>query len=192
MRKSQDQGGFTLIEMMAVVIIFSLLAALVAPRVGSMTGRDLSLQAEELADQFELARQRAVVTGIPHRVSLDLEQGTYGVEWARGAAEPAPDPEPQVFGAAQPPLDLSPPPVPQLRFGPIPGKLGETHQLGDDIEFTAIDTPEGVVDNGHFDLRFEIDGTATGATIHLDNQLGRTVALEVLPLADRVRVRFED
>ena len=31
--------------------------------------------------QLELARQRAIVTGIPHRVYIEIEDGAYRIEW---------------------------------------------------------------------------------------------------------------
>ena len=67
--------GFTLIEMIAVVAIMALLIALVAPGLGTLSGRRLQHTAEALAGSLELARQRTVITGIPHRVRIDLPNG---------------------------------------------------------------------------------------------------------------------
>ena len=67
-------AAFTLIEMLAVVALMGLMAAFVVPNLGSLQNRRLHAQARELAAQFELARQRSVVTGIPHRMWMDLER----------------------------------------------------------------------------------------------------------------------
>ena len=60
-----------------MVAIFALMAGLIAPRVGALTARTLHQRAERIVAQLELARQRAVVTGIPHRLLIDLDEGGY-------------------------------------------------------------------------------------------------------------------
>src|SRR5437867_13177072 len=93
--------GFTLIEMIAVVAIMALLIALVAPGLGTLSGRRLQHTAEALAGSLELARQRTVITGIPHRVRIDLEAATWCLEWKVSDAEDRGE-EP----VEPPPLDL--------------------------------------------------------------------------------------
>jgi type II secretion system protein H len=75
------RAAFTLIEMIAVVAIFALLAAFVAPNLGILSSRRLEQEAQRLSGQLELARQRTVVTGIPHRLAIDLDRGSY---WLNG------------------------------------------------------------------------------------------------------------
>ena len=58
MRLRARGSGFTLIEIMAAVAIFALLAGLIAPRVGALTSRTLHQRAERIAGRLELARQR--------------------------------------------------------------------------------------------------------------------------------------
>ena len=87
MRSPRRRAGFTLIEMMAVVAIFALLAGFVAPNLGLLSSRRLQQQAEQISAQLELARQRAIVTGIPHRLAIDLEGGSYWLEWYVTEAE---------------------------------------------------------------------------------------------------------
>ena len=83
-RPRPGSAGFTLIEMLAVVAIFSLLVAIVAPNIGRLSGRTLQAAADDLAARLELARQRAVVTGVPHRLWIDLDQASYRLERAMG------------------------------------------------------------------------------------------------------------
>ena len=73
--------------MLAVVAIFALLAAFVAPNLGLLSSRRLQQQAERISAQLELARQRAIVTGIPHRLAIDLDRGSYWLEWFVTQAE---------------------------------------------------------------------------------------------------------
>jgi prepilin-type N-terminal cleavage/methylation domain-containing protein len=56
--------GFTLIEILAVIAIFALLAGILAPRIGSITGRNLGQSAKRISTRIDLARQRAALTGI--------------------------------------------------------------------------------------------------------------------------------
>ena len=191
MQRNRARTGFTMIEMMAAVVLFALLAAMVGPRISALTSRDLRREAEELAHLMELGRQRAVVTGISHRVVLDLEEGSYTLEWAP-AADPELEIEPAGAGDAPIEIDLAAPVKDRVAFEPLPGMLGDTVLMHQDIAFSAVETDQGWIELGQVDVEFASDGTAAAATIHLDNEVGRHLILEVRPLADRVRIRERD
>jgi prepilin-type N-terminal cleavage/methylation domain-containing protein len=193
-------AAFTLIEIMAVVVLFALFAAIVAPRVAAIGGRELRQRAEDIAAQLELARQRSVVTGVRHRVWFDLEAQRYRVEWM-----PAPPEEPSEAPARvrpsladlrnpgfalpeQAPLSLSPPAEVEREWQPVPGESGGVARLEDSLRFEGVETPEGWIDVGDAAVDFETDGTATPAQIHLVDEDGRGIVLEVLPLAEGVRI----
>ncbi len=191
MRRGQARAGFTLIEMMAAVTLFALLAALVGPRVAALTSRDLRREAEELGRLMELGRQRAVVTGIPHRVLLDLDDVSYTLEWAPGT-----EPEPELTPTSPPyeraVLDLRAPYADERSFEPLPGMLGDTVLMADEIVISGVKTPEGTLERGQVEVTFETDGTTSAAAVFLENEVGRSLLLDVLPLADRVRIRDVD
>ena len=69
--------GFSLIEMLAVVLIFALMAMFVLPNFESVRSRALGHAAERIASRLELARQRTIVTGVPHRLWIDLDDDSY-------------------------------------------------------------------------------------------------------------------
>jgi len=192
-RRRRARLGFTLIEMMAAVALFALLAAMVGPRVAALTSRDLRREAEELGRLMELGRQRSVVTGIPHQVLLNLDESSYTLEWAP-AAEPEPDVEPGTPepALAQGPLDLAAPYAEEIAFEPLPGMLGDTVLISDEVVIAGVDTEQGYLQSGEVTVRFEVDGSATAAEVFLENEAERTLVLDVLPLADRVRIRDED
>jgi prepilin-type N-terminal cleavage/methylation domain-containing protein len=186
-------GGFTLIETIAVVAIFGLLVAVVAPGLGTLTGRGLQDAADALAARLELARQRTVMTGIPHRVFVDLDGAAYRLEWlvtdAEERGEDAPlRPEPPDL-RGQTPLPLEAPRDETRSFRPLPGMLGRDEVLEDSLAFRGIETPEGWIDEGEASIEFAPDGTAEYGTLVLDHESGRSLAVEVLPLAEAVRVR---
>jgi prepilin-type N-terminal cleavage/methylation domain-containing protein len=192
-RRGRARAGFTLIEMMAAVALFALLAAMVGPRVAAITARDLRREAEELGRTMELGRQRSVVTGIPHQIRLDLDEVSYTLEWAPGQGEPAAAAPAGANGLEQRgPLDLSAPYEAELAFEPLPGMLGDTVLISDDVVISGVETSEGYLERGQVAIRFETDGTATSAAVFLGNEADRSLVLDVLPLADRVRIRDEE
>ena len=149
--------GFTLIELMAVVALFALLAGLIAPRVGSLTHRTLRQRAEQMAADLELARQRAVVTGVTHRVLVDLEAGGYRIEWLATEAEAQglePEPVAPLDLRGQAPIPLEAPLAELREYRPVPGKLGDFVQLEDSLALAGVETPGGWIDRGEASVEF--------------------------------------
>jgi type II secretion system protein H len=181
-------GGFTLIELMAVVAIFALLAAIALPNLGIRGWRLLDSEARRLAATLEFARARAVMTGVPHRVLLDLDGSAYRLEWQgppAGADEDLADSPPPPPDPAQ--VELSPPANAENDFQPLVGSLGEVSLLDEEVTVASLETPEGVFESGTVQIVFEGDGTAEPATLVLANRAGQRIALHVDPLADSVR-----
>jgi len=178
--------------MIAVILIMGLLIALVAPGIGTLSGRRLQSTAEQLSAALELARQRTVMTGVPHRLHLDLDAATWRLEsWVsdaeeRGEEEAPPPPPLDVRGVT--PLDLRPPHGPERSFRPLPGRLGRDEALDDSLSFAGVQTDDGFADRGQAAVEFSTDGTAPYTEILLDDDSGRRLAIEVLPLAESVRV----
>lgn len=192
--QAQPPTGFTLIEILAVIAIFALLAGLLAPRVGAIGGRSLRQSAEKITAQIELARQRAVVTGVPHRLLVDLDEGGYRVEWKVSEAraegrEPEPPAALDLRGSS--PIPMAPDLGEEIAFRPVPGRSGRFAWLEDSLAFGGIETPEGFTERGDAAIEFDYDGTATDTSLFIDGEEGRTLVLRVLPLADVVRIHEE-
>jgi len=183
--------AFTLIELLAVVAIFGLMAALIVPNMGLLQSRTLRAEAEQIANRLELARQRTIVTGKPHRLTIDLDESNYILEWLAAdetAVEVASQPE---YGGAVPgasPLSLAPDRTASASFRPLPGLFGKRKWLEDGIFFARVETDQGEANRGRTTIEFENDGTTDGATIVLENEDGDALFVEVAPLADAVRV----
>jgi prepilin-type N-terminal cleavage/methylation domain-containing protein len=186
------RSGFTLIEMLAVVAIFALMAAFIGPNIGFVSRRALGHEADRLAAHLELARQRSVATAIPHRVYFDLDGHAYRLESLRsegeegGKAEAPPEPTDLLSGA---PLPLSAPREQERKYQPLPGMLGRFNRLDEDVSFAGLETPESWIEAGDAFVAFERDGTTTYTIVVLDTEDGEALELEILPLADAVRVR---
>jgi prepilin-type N-terminal cleavage/methylation domain-containing protein len=180
--------GFTLLEVLAVLLIASILMYFMVPNMSILQNRELPAQAKRVAAKIDLGRQRAVMTRIPHRIFIDLDAGTYGLEW-EGSGEVTETASDVLDPSA--PLSLEPPPLREHVFGPLPGLGGHIEDLGKEIAFVRIETEGGSVRNGEAFVHFERDGTASPAKIVLDDSEGRQLSLEILTLADSVRILDE-
>jgi type II secretion system protein H len=188
MRRSR--GGFTLIEILAVLTILGLMAAFVLPNMGGFRRRALHNEAKQIAAQLELARQRAVVTGVPHRLWLELDQAEYRLEWlAEDPDEAAPAAPDELDVNGNTPISLAAPPARTLEYRPIPGNFGRIQVVSDPFYFEGVETPAGRVTRGEVAVEFSRDGSADYTEIYLVDAAGDRVALDVHPLDERVQIR---
>jgi type II secretory pathway pseudopilin PulG len=184
-----------LIEMLAVVAILALVAGIVLPGLGVTSGRALRYEAQRLAADLELARERSAMLGVPHRISIDLDGGTWRTEWfvteaeALGEVEPADAPlagEPEDEDGR---LDLAPPRGEEADYYPAPTSGGRDTRLEANAVFLRIDTSAGPVTRGRVAVIFERDGSTDPVSIVLRDEDGREVALDVEALDEVVRLR---
>jgi len=72
--------GFTLVEMLLVVIVGMILAGVMVPNTPSLDDQVIVADANILAADLEFAQARAIATGQSHRVIFDVRKNTYSVE----------------------------------------------------------------------------------------------------------------
>ncbi len=192
----QPRHGFTLIEMMAVVAIFALLAAFVAPQVGRITGRGLQRSAHDIGSQVQLARERTILTGTPHRLLLDLESQGYRLEqWTTEALATGQDPDedaPVVAIPGQRVIELAAPRDEERDWYPVAGRLGSFVWLDDGLRIAAVERAGDVAETGDVGVAFAWDGTTEPTLITLTDDGERQIEVDVLPLADAVRIVHVD
>lgn len=75
--RCRQHAGFSLLELMVVVMIIGLIAALAAPRI-FVGGKGLAMRkaVREINGIFRLARSQAIATGVPATVTINLSENT--------------------------------------------------------------------------------------------------------------------
>ncbi|MGE4606318.1 MAG: prepilin-type N-terminal cleavage/methylation domain-containing protein [Myxococcota bacterium] len=194
-------AGFTLLEILAVLLIGALLMSFMVPNLSALDSRALQSEAQKLVALIDLGRQRSVVTGSPHRLVIDIEHGRYGLEWERtdpSAETQRPAPDDLTYASDDPlftrsdRISLAPPASAESAFAPLPGLMGRVEPLPHKIEFTGVETSGGWVNLGEVIVRFERDGSSSFSEIVLADSGGHEAHLEILPLADSVRIVYEE
>jgi prepilin-type N-terminal cleavage/methylation domain-containing protein len=193
--RSRRSDGFTLVELLAVMLILAMLAAVVIPGLSILGARPLHAAAQRLASDLEFARVRSVLLGVPHRVVIDLDGGAWHVEWlvtkaeALGQERASDASADEESGGGRHHLDVSAPRGEAPEYRPVPASVGATTALEDDLVFSEIDTSQGPVNHGTVAVGFERDGTADPIQIVLADARGHVVSVDVEPLEEAVAVR---
>tara|TARA_Y100000590_G_scaffold433207_1_gene550010 strand:- start:2845 stop:3471 length:627 start_codon:yes stop_codon:yes gene_type:complete len=78
--RQQKEGGFTLIELMVVMLMLGLISAFALPSISSFFRVSLNTVTRKFAGQVKDTFNSAVLTGRVHRIVYDLEEKKYWVE----------------------------------------------------------------------------------------------------------------
>ncbi len=82
-------AGFTLIELVIVMVLLAIAAALVAPHMSSFfRGRVLNSEARRLLALTYYGQSRAVAEGVPVLLWINAQQSSYGLVTQSAASEP--------------------------------------------------------------------------------------------------------
>lgn len=79
-------GGFTLIELMASILVMSIVVALAIPALGTWTGSDVRRASGQVASTLRYVFEESTIRRTPMRVAFNLDRGTYWVEETTGVA----------------------------------------------------------------------------------------------------------
>ena len=156
-------AGFTLLEVVLVVLIIGVVLAVAFPKFRNIGGGDLKLEARTLIGRVQGLYGEAAFTRRPHRLVLDLDEERYSAEVMNPGTN------------AYVPVDTSFMPPIQLPSG---------------IELKDVTTARaGKREEGKAEIRFDPMGEVEFATIHLEDRNGDVLTLEVNPLTGRVAVK---
>jgi prepilin-type N-terminal cleavage/methylation domain-containing protein len=180
--------AFTLIELLAVLLIMGLVAGITLPNLSLGSERAVLGAAQQLGADLSFARQRAVATGSTHRVVIDLDAAAWWMEqWPKAAAPEDAAPAAPTGGRRE--IQMAAPQSAALDFEPLPPPFGRRRSLPGDVGFESVETPAaGVVSGGQLALLFESDGSADPASFLLVNAQHDAVRLEMPRLADEIRI----
>ncbi len=160
-------GGFTLLELVMVIAILALAAALVFPHLPSLGGNDLKVSARRLAGAIRYLNDQAVATKTGYRMRIVPGDGTIDIQRVEAATSGTDKP------ASPPKLD------PFL----------QEQLLADGVTVSDVVTGrEGKKSAGEVVLTFGMGGLNDYAAIHLKGSDDRQYTVRAYPSTGRVRV----
>lgn len=179
-------GGFTLIETIAVVLLIALVAAAAIPNLGLRSGRATLQEAESLGALLSFGRQRAVMTGRPQRVILDLDTQRYWLESLGATVGDTGEPEEGWSKARE--LPLVAPRGEETVYTHAAGPAGRPYAPAGGVWLAAVETSEGRIERGQISVPFGWDGSSEATQVWIEADGGNRVVLSLPPLADRIGI----
>ncbi|MGH7951129.1 MAG: pilus assembly FimT family protein [Limisphaerales bacterium] len=175
--KTKLRRGFTLIEMMVVIILIAIISAMIIPEMkGSFDDALLRSTGRDLINVFSLASSRAVSFDQHYRVQFDIQNGRYMLEQ-------------QIHDGAQEEF------VPLKDVSGAEGKVDsriaiEINSPDENPSENNSDNSDGSSANENLQdaISFYPDGTADTAEIRLRDRDGFQLLLKLNPVTARVHI----
>jgi general secretion pathway protein H len=157
----QRQAGFTIIEMVVVLVILAMTALLVLPRLPDTSATRLKTSARTLATTMRYLRDQSAVTRMPHRFRFFPGEGKIAL------------------------TILPPGGVEKLSEDPFLRK----QLLADGITVVDIQLPSlGKISNGEVTVDLGPAGVAEVTTIHLRESGGKQMTVTAFPFGGQIKV----
>ena len=154
------ESGFTLIELTIVVLLLGLFSALVVPRLPGVGADGLKSSARRIAGTVKYFFNEAALSGRPHRLEYNLDEGTFRVRRI------------EVDGEV---VELS--------------GTGKEQRLKGRVRFKDIDIPgRGSFSQGEVVTEIQPVGWMEETVVHLEEEGGRTLTLRIMPYTGTTEV----
>lgn len=154
-------SGFTLLELLVVIAVIAIAAALVFPRLPAAESMELQGSARKLAATLRYLEERAVAAKTPYRLRLNISANTVAISRKLSS------------GDEVPPDD----------------RLLSREILAPRVSITDVTTPRlGKVSEGEVIIDIGPAGLTDFLTIHLASSGGTAFTVAALPSNGRVRV----
>jgi len=175
-----------MIEMLAVLAIFFLIAAVIVPRIARATDQAVIDEAKRLGYALDFAREKAIALARPHRVVIDFDARSYWTE----EAPPAAGAPPLLAWSELDELPLVAPRDEAGEFVRVAGAPGLTTELGPSTRLSHLEAGGDEIASGLAAIEFAPDGETPPATLWLDNGADLSVEVNVAAFSDPTLVTF--
>lgn len=171
-RSRGDARGFTLLELVLVVVVLSILAGLVVPQMaGSFPGVRVGKAAERVFAAAREARAHAALRGLRTRLILDT------------------DPAPQQFWLEEERSPLTAPGV----WTELADREDRHDELPDGVAFVGVRVwDEDLPGSGRHEILFKPDGSADDTRIALAADSGEQRVVDIRGVTGRVRILTDE
>ncbi|HXV22371.1 MAG TPA: type II secretion system protein [Desulfuromonadales bacterium] len=154
------ESGFTLIELTIVVLLLGLFSALVIPRLPGVGADGLKSSARRIAGTVKYFFNEAALSGRPHRLEYNLDEGTFRVRRLEADGEL---------------VELS--------------GTGREQRLKGQVRFKDIAIPgRGSFSQGEVATEIQPVGWVEETVVHLEEEDGRTLTLRIMPYTGTTEV----
>lgn len=161
--------GFTLFELMVVILIVGLISALVMPRMAAtLPGVQLKSTARAVAASLRYARSKAVFESTPYMAIFDNAQKFLAVE------------------SIERPMDSAE--LDEFRETLNSSGLQKVYEFPNEIEFHVLNNSGEAEDTAFFPVFFFPRGDSTGGKIVLENLRRRQYAITIDPITGIVEI----
>lgn len=184
-----ERKGFTLIELILVLVIMGLLTSLVAPAITSLAGLKIKTAARRIAAGLRYARSQAVTTGSDYQVVFNLEKGEVTVESLQEEESYRGDGE-QEESQGNEKEDVSeeesaPQKIKRKKTYKVPKEVKIAKVIVEGVEITEDDDEEVWID-------FYPNGSCSGGEIYLTNERERVYRIVLNFLTGIVEITEEE
>jgi len=177
--------GFTLLELLVVLVIISIMAAFVGPRIaGSMSSLTLKTAAKKVAASLRYARSQATSESRPYFVLFDLDKGRLTIKFGQTATKE--DKEKEAAEGGQDP-------------GASEGMADEAvkdrfkvYALPEGVRFDKVVSDKNEDTSDIFQIVFFPNGGSSGGEVLLENDRGRRYNISVDFVVGTVRLGEAD
>ncbi len=167
------RGGFSLLELLVVLVIIAVSSALIGPRVaGSLATANLKTAAKRVAAALRYARSQAASEKIAYVAMFDLETGSLGISPREPMGEKSAGTAPgEDEGASKP---------------------AKVYRLPEDVRIERASAGEVETESGIFEILFYPTGGSSGGEVLLQNERERRYWIRVDFVTGTVKLAAEE
>ncbi len=166
MMRSRSQTGFSMLEMVVVLIIVGIVAAVVVPRMmGSMSNTKLKTATKKIAATLRFARSTAASEKATRTVTFDLDGGSMSLEGGKASSD----------GSSGDGTENG-------------GGRAKTYDLPEEVRLEKAVWGEEFIESGTFEIHFFPNGGSSGGELILGNDRDRRYGVVADLITGMVRI----